>query len=104
MTGLPNMAATLTRPTLADRYPQARLARVSLGCLIALAATAGAPAADPPPPAQAAPAATTPPPDESLFEFLGSDDVPQARWWDYLLKGESRTPGSNEATAQENNR
>jgi len=36
-----------------------------------------------PAPAAAA-AAEAPPPDESLFEFLGADDVGDAGWWEYL--------------------
>lgn len=51
------------------------------------AAAAAPPAADPPaasPPAR--PQTPAAPPDDSFFEFLGSDDVGDARWWDYLLK------------------
>lgn len=60
------------------------------------AATIAAIAAPPPaasPPAASAPAASAPaasPPDDSFFEFLGSDDVGDARWWDYLMKAEPR--------------
>jgi len=39
---------------------------------------APAPPADPPGGAAA--------PDDSFLEFLGSDDVGDARWWDYLMK------------------
>jgi hypothetical protein len=68
---------------------------------IALITTAAAapPAADPPaadPPAQAPAGAQVPqgtaPPDDSFLEFLGSDDVGDARWWDYLLKTAPRAP------------
>ena len=38
----------------------------------------------------AAPPPAASPPDDSFFEFLGSDDVGDARWWDYLMKAEPR--------------
>jgi hypothetical protein len=46
--------------------------------------------AAPPPAATPAPA---PPPDEGLLEFLGSDDVGDAAWWEFLKK--APPPGNN---------
>ena len=57
-----------------------------LSIALIAAAAAAPPASDPPAPAPAQPAAQMPPTDDSLFEFLGSDDVGDARWWDYLMK------------------
>ena len=61
-----------------------------------------------PPPGEAAatgvpparPAA--PPADESLFEFLGADDVGDARWWEYLRKSapQAKAPSSPQPPAQ----
>ena len=57
----------------------------------------------PPPRAQPAPPAEPPAPpregdpDEDLLEFLGSDDVGDAAWWDFLKR--SQPPGSNTAVA-----
>jgi hypothetical protein len=53
----------------------------------ALCATANA--TPPTPPAPAPPPGSTPappPPDEGLLEFLGSDDVGDAAWWEFLKK------------------
>jgi hypothetical protein len=71
-----------------------RLQRYGLMLSIALitAAAAAPPAADPQTPAAA--------PDDSFFEFLGSDDVGDARWWDYLLKTAPRTPPPPKTAAQ----
>src|ERR1700679_1120229 len=48
--------------------------------------TAPAPAQTPTPPAKPPP----PPPDESFLEFLGSDDVGDAAWWEFLKKAPPR--------------
>lgn len=67
------------------------------------AAAAAPPATDPParPQAPAQPAAqVAAPSDDSFFEFLGSDDVGDARWWDYLLKTAPRTPPPPKTAAQ----
>jgi hypothetical protein len=57
---------------------------------IAASCTCGFVAADPPPKAPA------PQPDESLLEFLGSDDVADKDWEDFLknekLRNEQRRP------------
>ena len=45
--------------------------------------------ADPPAAPQPAPPAN-PPPDESFIEFLGADDVGDARWWEFLKNAEPR--------------
>jgi hypothetical protein len=47
--------------------------------------SAGAMAGQPP-----APAPADPPPDESFIEFLGADDVGDARWWEFLKNAEPR--------------
>jgi hypothetical protein len=55
----------------------------------ALCATANAtPPAPSPTPPPAPPRASTPapPPDEGFLEFLGSDDVGDAAWWEFLKK------------------
>jgi hypothetical protein len=65
-----------------------------LGALCATAgatpppATPVAPAPPPPPPAEAP--KSTPAPDESFLEFLGSDDVGDAAWWEFLKKAPPR--------------
>jgi hypothetical protein len=66
----------------------------------ALCATAGAtpppanPGAQAPaPPPRASSAKSPPAPDESFLEFLGSDDVGDAAWWEFLKKAPPR--GSN---------
>jgi hypothetical protein len=51
------------------------------GCLFTGAASAGPPA-DPARTAQGAGKAE--PPDESLLEFLGQDDVDDAKWWEFF--------------------
>jgi hypothetical protein len=57
-----------------------------------------APAATPPPPtAPASSAKPAVPPDESFLEFLGSDDVGDAAWWEFLKKAPPR--GSDPAPA-----
>ena len=72
-----------------------------LGLLLSAAGSAA------PPPGQdaaksgapAKPAA--PPPDESLFEFLGADDVGDARRWDYLRKSPPAKAPPPQVPAQE---
>jgi hypothetical protein len=62
-----------------------------LSVVLSTAAFAAPPAdSSTPPPAD--PPATGATPDDSLLEFLGSDDVGDARWWDYLMKTAPRTP------------
>jgi hypothetical protein len=53
--------------------------------------------AAPPPPAPAQGAPPPPPadasqgvPDDGLIEFLGTDDVGDAAWWEFLKKGPPR--------------
>ena len=50
-----------------------------------------------PPPAPPAPPKPPPPkvetPDEGLIEFLGSDDVGDAAWWEFLKR--TRPQGTN---------
>ncbi|HEY2145278.1 MAG TPA: hypothetical protein VGH12_04350 [Steroidobacteraceae bacterium] len=46
-------------------------------------ATPASPSATPPP---AASSASTVPPDEGFLEFLGSDDVGDTAWWEFLKK------------------
>ena len=62
---------------------------LSLWCAVASAAPP--PAAPPTPPPAATPAAPAAPaqpvpPDEGFLEFLGSDDVGDAAWWDFLKR------------------
>lgn len=72
-----------------------------------LALSGAAPAAPPAPPPSADPAGATgsqaPPPDESLIEFLGSDDVDDAGVWEYLTRKPppSPPPPAHKAGAQD---
>jgi hypothetical protein len=78
-----------------------------LSIALITAAAAAPPSPDPPaadPPAQARKPAVAPPPDDSFFEFLGSDDVGDARWWDYLLKTAPRAPPQTQSPAQDANK
>jgi hypothetical protein len=62
-------------------------------CLLLGAVCATANAAPPPPPPDASPTVTasaTVAPDEGFLEFLGSDDVGDAAWWDFLKKAPPR--------------
>ena len=63
----------------------------------------GSPAADPAQP-QTPPSAAPPPPDDSLFEYLGSDDVDDVRWWDYLMKSAPRAQPPPQTSAQDANK
>ncbi len=63
---------------------------------LGLTAHAQPPAPPTQPPGAAAPAVTQPPasatgaaPDEGLIEFLGSDDVGDAAWWEFLKRAPS---------------
>jgi len=59
-------------------------------CMAAMAQPpAPAPAPAPPPPAAAANA-----PDDDFIEFLGSDDVGDTAWWEFLNK--SAAPGEED--------
>jgi hypothetical protein len=64
---------------------------------IAAIVCAAAVRAQTPPPAPPAPPKPPPPkveaPDEGLIEFLGSDDVGDAAWWEFLKR--SRPQGTN---------
>jgi len=87
-----------TKPRIRDRL--LRLSRIRPGriCLLLGAVCAAANAAPPAPPSSeppaASPAGTSAPatgaPDESFLEFLGSDDVGDAAWWDFLKKAPPR--------------
>jgi len=74
------------------------------GCLLlgVLCATANATPPPPAAPAQAPPASSAepaaPPPDEGFLEFLGSDDVGDAAWWEFLKKAPPRGSDSPPAT------
>jgi len=48
------------------------------------------PAASPTVPSSVSSSATPGAPDESFLEFLGSDDVGDAAWWDFLKKAPPR--------------
>ena len=91
-----------TKPRTQDRLCRLTFAGFAGSWLLfgGLCATAGAT----PPPAPTAPAqAQTPapappasstkpptPPDESFLEFLGSDDVGDSAWWEFLKKAPPR--------------
>jgi hypothetical protein len=63
-------------------------------CAMASAAPPAPPPGSPPASPPTSPPATTPvgtpgrtlPPDEGLLEFLGSDDVGDAAWWEFLKR------------------
>jgi hypothetical protein len=63
-----------------------------------LGATCVAANATPPTPPAQPPASTPapPPPDEGFLEFLGSDDVGDAAWWEFLKKA---PPSGNNSPA-----
>jgi hypothetical protein len=61
-----------------------------LAAIICAAARAQTPAPAPAPPAQRQPAANVEVPDEGLIEFLGSDDVGDAAWWEFLKRAPPR--------------
>jgi hypothetical protein len=87
-------------PRIRDQLP--RLIFTGSGrCWVLLLSAWCAIASAAPPPAQptpAAPPATTPaatpgqsvPPDEGFLEFLGSDDVGDAAWWEFLKRAPPR--------------
>jgi len=85
-----------TKPRIRDRLPRLILTGPGRICLllgvVCAAANAAPPAPTPPgaspPVASSAPA--TGAPDESFLEFLGSDDVGDAAWWDFLKKAPPR--------------
>jgi hypothetical protein len=91
-----------TKPRIRDRLLRLSLTRLGKICLLLGAACAAANAAPPAPaPPTAAPPAASPTvpssassatgaPDESFLEFLGSDDVGDAAWWDFLKKAPPR--------------
>jgi len=74
-----------------------------LGLVFAGAGTAAPPSGQAAPPAAPPSRQAVPPPEDSLFEFLGSDDVGDARWWDYLRKSGPRpqAPPPQQVPAQE---
>ena len=55
-------------------------------CATANATPPQASSATPATPPAATPAPAPPPPDEGFLEFLGSDDVGDAAWWEFLKK------------------
>ena len=63
--------------------------------IAAIVCAAAVRAQTPPPPAQPAPPKAPPTakvevPDEGLIEFLGSDDVGDAAWWEFLKRARPR--------------
>jgi hypothetical protein len=58
--------------------------------VLCAAANAAPPQAAPVSPPAAGPAQSTVPPDESFLEFLGSDDVGDTAWWEFLKKAPPR--------------
>jgi hypothetical protein len=84
------------KPRTRDRLLRLILARAGRICLLLGVVCAAAIAEPPAPPAasppvtSAASASATVAPDESFLEFLGSDDVGDAAWWDFLKKAPPR--------------
>jgi hypothetical protein len=115
MNGRPRKALNPTEMTSDDKYLSLREYALMLSVALSAAAHAAPPPpgspAQAPPPAQSLKPPAVPAPDDSLFEFLGSDDVGDARWWDYLMKTAPRTqvppraqappPAASQAPAQE---
>lgn len=91
-----------TKPRTRDRLRKLSFAGFARSWLLfgSLCATANAtpppasPTAPTPPPAPPAPPAssakTPATPDESFLEFLGSDDMGDAAWWEFLKKAPPR--------------
>ena len=87
-----------TKPRIRDRLLRLSLTRPGRICLLLGAVCAAANAAPPAPAPPAAPptvpssVSSSAPgaPDESFLEFLGSDDVGDAAWWDFLKKAPPR--------------
>jgi hypothetical protein len=85
-----------TKPRIRDRLLRLILTGPGRICLLLGAVCAAANAAPPAPaPPAASPTVTssapaTGAPDESFLEFLGSDDVGDAAWWDFLKKAPPR--------------
>jgi hypothetical protein len=81
-----------TKPRIRDRLLRLILTGPGRVCLllgvVCAAANAAPPASAPPAasPTDTSSAAATGAPDESFLEFLGSDDVGDAAWWDFLKK------------------
>jgi hypothetical protein len=73
-------------------------AAVSLSA-VAAAPPASAPAgpADSPPARSADAHPAAPAPDDALIEFLGDDDVPDARWWDFMKRKPPDPPAARPA-------
>jgi len=59
-------------------------------CAAAIAAQPPPPAPPAQPPARAVLTSAADPPDEGFIEFLGSDDVGDAAWWEFLKKAPLR--------------
>jgi hypothetical protein len=93
-----------TKPRIQDRLRRLTFAGFARSWLLlnvlCAAVSAAPPQATPPalPPAQT-PAPTSsppvstvkpPPPDEGFLEFLGSDDVGDSAWWEFLKKAPPR--------------
>jgi hypothetical protein len=84
-----------TKPRIRDRLLRLILAGAGRICLLLGAVCATANAEPPPAPPAASPTVTSPAPgtvapDEGFLEFLGSDDVGDAAWWDFLKKAPPR--------------
>jgi hypothetical protein len=61
-----------------------------LAAIFCAAARAQTPSPAPVPPAQQPPASNVEAPDDGLIEFLGSDDVGDAAWWEFLKRAPPR--------------
>jgi hypothetical protein len=64
-----------------------------LGAIVSAAVYAGTPpepAEKPPPAAEKPPPAQADVPDDGFIEFLGSDDVGDAAWWEFFRKAAPR--------------
>jgi hypothetical protein len=79
-----------------------------IACVAAVAGPAPAPAqGGTPPPSSAQPQGGTPPassqdpPDDEFIEFLGTDDVGDAAWWEFLKKAPPRGGNPPAAPPQE---
>src|SRR5277367_3516942 len=96
-----------TKPRIRDRQPKIKL-KFTRGwqwlpaCAIVCAAAAAgqappAPRAAPPPP----PAPSKDAPDDEFIEFLGTDDVGDAAWWEFLKKVPPRSGNPPAAPPQD---
>lgn len=87
-------------PRIRDRQPRLRLISgrhwLAVGAVLCAAAVAGqqAPPVPLPPPPVPQPASSSDASDDDFIEFLGTDDVGDAAWWEFLKQAPPRGESS----------